>query len=149
MKVVLRRDVDNVGNKGDLVDVADGFARNYLVPRGFALVASPGIQKQAGAMKRSRDAKDRRDREVAEALASQLSGRSVTVDARAGEGGRLFGSVTTSDIADAVQSQLGVEIDRRRIALDEPLKELGSAELSVRLHPDVTAMLTVEVTAAS
>ena len=149
MKIVLRTDVENVGNKGDLVDVADGFARNYLVPKGFALPASPGIQKQADAMRRSRDAKDRRDRESAEAIAVQLSGRTVTVEARAGEGGRLFGSITAADIADAVQAQLGVEIDRRRIALDEPLKELGPAELAVRLHSDVTAMVTVEVTARS
>jgi large subunit ribosomal protein L9 len=147
MKVVLRADVENVGNKGDLVDVADGFARNYLVPKGFALPATPGIQKQADAMRRSRDAKDRRDREAAEAVAAQLSGRTVAVGARAGAGGRLFGSVTSADIADAVKSQLGVEIDRRRIALDEPLKELGPAELAVRLHADVTAMLLVEVTA--
>jgi large subunit ribosomal protein L9 len=147
MKVVLRADVDNVGHKGDLVDVADGFARNYLVPKGFALPATPGIQKQADAMRRNRDAKDRRDREAAEAVAAQLSGRTVTVGARAGEGGRLFGSVTSADIADAVRSQLGVEIDRRRIGLDEPLKELGPAELAVRLHTDVTAMLVVEVTA--
>ena len=147
MKIVLRSDVDNVGHKGDIVDVADGFARNYLVPKGLALPASPGIQKQADAMRRNRDAKDRRDREAAEAIAAQLSGRAVTIEARAGEGGRLFGSVTSADIADAVQAQLGVEIDRRRIQLDEPLKELGPAELSVRLHPDVTAMVTVEVPA--
>jgi large subunit ribosomal protein L9 len=147
MKIVLRQDVENVGHKGDLVDVADGFARNYLVPRGLALRASPGIQKQADAMRRSRDARDRRDREAAEAIATQLSGRAVTLNARAGEGGRLFGSVTTSDIAEAVSAQLGVEIDRRRIVLDEPLKELGAAELSVRLHPDVIAMVMVEVTA--
>ena len=111
--------------------------------------ATPGIEKQADAMRRNRNAKDKRDREAAEAVAVQFSGRSVTVTARAGEGGRLFGSVTASDIADAVQTQLGVEIDRRRIALDEPLKELGPAELAVRLHPDVTAMVTVEVTAES
>ncbi len=147
MKIVLRADVENVGNKGDLVDVADGFARNYLVPKGFALPASPGIQKQADAMRRSRDAKDRRDRESAEAIAVQLSGRTVTVEARAGEGGRLFGSITAADVADAVQAQLGVTVDRRRIALDEPLKELGPAELAVRLHREVTAMVTVEVTA--
>jgi large subunit ribosomal protein L9 len=147
MKVVLRSDVENVGLKGDLVDVADGFARNFLVPKGLALPATAGIQKQAGAMRRNRDAKDRRERESAEAVAAQLSGRTVTVGARAGEGGRLFGSVTSTDIADAVQAQLGVQIDRRRIVLDEPLKELGPAELSVRLHADVTAMLVVEVTA--
>jgi large subunit ribosomal protein L9 len=149
MKIVLRSDVENVGKKGDLLDVADGFARNYLVPKGLALPATPGIQKQADAMRRNRDAKDKRARETAEGIAAQLSGRSVTVEARAGEGGRLFGSVTAADIADAVLAQLGVEVDRRRIALDEPLKELGAAELAVRLHPDVTAMLAVEVTAAS
>jgi large subunit ribosomal protein L9 len=147
MKIVLRQDIDNVGNKGDIVDVADGFARNYLVPRGLALPATPGIRKQADAMKRSRDARDRRDREAAEAIAVKLSGRTVTVAARAGEGGRLFGSVTSSDIADAVQGQLDVEVDRRKIVLDEPLKELGPAELSVRLHPDVIARVTVEVVA--
>jgi large subunit ribosomal protein L9 len=145
MKVVLRQDIENVGNKGDLVDVADGFARNYLVPRGLALRATPGIQKQADAMRRSRDARDRRDREAAETIAVQLSGRAVTITARAGEGGRLFGSVTASDIADAVREQLTVEIDRRKVVLDEPLKELGPAELSVRLHPDVIARLTVDV----
>jgi large subunit ribosomal protein L9 len=149
MRIVLRTDVDNVGKKGDLLEVADGFARNYLVPKGLAMRATPGIEKQADAMRRNRNAKDKRDREAAEAVAVQFSGRSVTVTARAGEGGRLFGSVTASDIADAVKTQLGVEIDRRRIALDEPLKELGSAELAVRLHPDVTAMVTVEVTAES
>ncbi|MGH8977038.1 MAG: 50S ribosomal protein L9 [Acidimicrobiia bacterium] len=149
MKVVLRADVENVGKKGDLLDVADGFARNYLVPKGLAMRATPGVEKQADAMRRNRDAKDKREREAAEAIAVQLSGRNVTVVARAGEGGRLFGSVTAHDIAEAVRSQLGVEIDRRRIGLDEPLKELGPAELAVRLHSDVTAMVTVEVTAAS
>jgi large subunit ribosomal protein L9 len=148
MKIVLRADVDNVGKKGDLLEVADGFARNYLVPKGLALPATPGIRKQADAMRRNRDAKDQRAREAAETIAAQLSGRSVTVTARAGEAGKLFGSVTAADIAEGVQAQLGVEVDRRRIALDEPLKELGTAELAVRLHADVTAMLTVEVTAA-
>jgi large subunit ribosomal protein L9 len=149
MKVVLREDVDNLGSKGDLVEVADGYARNYLVPRGLALQATRGIQKQADAMRRNRAAKDKRDREQAEAVAARFSGRTVTVEARAGEGGKLFGSITASDIADAVLAQVGVEIDRRRIALDEPLKEIGSVELPVRLHPDVTAPITVEVVAAS
>jgi large subunit ribosomal protein L9 len=147
MKIVLRADVENVGHKGDLVDVADGFARNYLVPKGFALPATPGIQKQADAMRRNRDAKDRRDREAAEAVAAQLSGRTVTVLARAGEGGRLFGSITSSDVADAVGVQLGVPVDRRRVVLDEPLKQLGPVELSIRLHTDVVARVVVEVTA--
>lgn len=144
MKIVLRSDVEHVGQKGDIVDVADGYARNFLVPRGLALRATAGVQKQADAMRRSRDAKDRHAREAAQAIADQLT-PTVRVEARAGEGGRLFGSVTTSDIAAAVKAQLGVEVDRRDIALDEPLKELGVAEVDIRLHREVTATLHVEV----
>ena len=147
MKIVLREDVDNVGKKGDLIEVADGYARNFLVPKGLAIKASPGIQKQADAMRRNRDAKDRREREAAEALASRFAGRTVTVTARAGEGGRLFGSITSSDIAEAIQSQLDVEVDRRKIGLDEPIKELGTVELALKLHADVIAPVQVEVVA--
>src|SRR3954467_4895993 len=117
MKIVLREDVDHVGQKGDIVDVADGYARNCLVPRGLALRATPGIQKQADGMRRGRDAKDRHAREAAQAIADQLT-PTIRVEARAGDGGRLFGSVTSSDIADAVKAQLGVEVDRRDITLD-------------------------------
>ena len=147
MKVVLRADVEHLGQKGDLVDVADGYARNFLVPRGLALRATSGIQKQADAMRRNRDARDRREQEAAQAIADQLS-PTIQIQARAGEGGRLFGSVTSSDIAAAVQAQIGIEVDRRHIALDEPLKELGVSDLVVRLHPDVTATLRVEVVAS-
>jgi len=144
VKVVLRADVEHLGQKGDLVDVADGYARNFLVPRGLALRATSGIQKQADAMRRNRDARDRRDREAAQAIADQLVAPTIQIPARAGEGGRLFGSVTSTDIAAAVQAQTGIEVDRRHIALDEPLKELGVSELAVRLHPDVTGTLRVE-----
>lgn len=148
MKVVLRDDVESLGHKGDLVDVADGYARNFLVPRGLALRASKGVQKQADAMRRSRDARDNREREAAQAIANQLA-PTVRLEARAGEGGRLFGSVTTADIAAAVQAQLGVEVDRRDISLDEPLKELGEREIDVKLHRDVSATLRVEVVASA
>jgi large subunit ribosomal protein L9 len=137
-----------VGQKGDIVDVADGYARNFLVPRGLALRASTGVQKQADAMRRNRDARDKRAREAAQAIADQLA-PTVRLEVRAGEGGRLFGSVTTADIAAAVQTQLGVEVDRRDIALDEPLKELGAREIDVKLHPDVSARLHVEVVAGA
>jgi large subunit ribosomal protein L9 len=147
MKIVLRDDVEKLGQKGDVVDVADGYARNFLVPRGLALRATSGIQKQADAMRRNRDARDRRDREAAQAIADQLA-PTIQIQARAGEGGRLFGSVTSADVAAAVQAQIGIEVDRRHIALDEPLKELGVSELAVRLHPDVTATLRVEVVAS-
>jgi large subunit ribosomal protein L9 len=148
MRIVLRDDVDNLGKKGDLVDVADGYARNYLVPRGLALKASAGSQKQADAMRRNREARDRREREAAQALAAQFEGRTITIEARAGGEGRLFGSVTASDIAEAVQNQTGAEIDRRKLALDEPLKELGGVDVQVRLHPDVVATVHVDVVAA-
>lgn len=148
MKVVLRDDVDNLGQKGDLVDVADGYARNYLVPRGLALKASAGSQKQADAMRRNREARQRRDREAAQALAAQFEGRTISIKARAGGEGRLFGSVTAADIAEAVQKQTGADIDRRKLALDEPLKELGGVDLQIRLHPDVVATIHVEVEAA-
>lgn len=147
MRIVLRADVDNLGHKGDMVDVADGYARNYLVPKGLAIKATPGAQKQADAMRRNREAHERRAREAAQAIADQLARGTVEVKARAGEGGRLFGSITTSDIADAVEAQLSVELDRRRIELDEPLKELGVVDVPVRLHADVAANIRVAVVA--
>lgn len=149
MKVVLRDDVENVGRKGDLVDVADGYARNFLVPRGLALKATKGVVQQAESMRRSREAKEGRDREAAQAVSERLNGTRIEVGARAGEGGRLFGSVTASDIADAIQTQAGVEIDRHRLGLGEPLKELGSAEVKLKLYPDVEVTLTVDVVSDS
>src|SRR5204862_5844422 len=128
---------------GDVVDVADGYARNYLVPRGLAIKAASGVVRQAEAMRRNRSARELRDREAAETLAARLTGRTLSVPARAGEGGKLFGSITAADIVAAVQSQFGVELDRRRLGLDEPLKELGPVELPIRLHPDVVATLAV------
>jgi len=147
MRVVLRGDVENLGRKGDLVEVADGFARNYLVPKGLAIKATAGAQKQSDAMRRSREAHELRTREAAEALAQRLAAGTVEIKARAGEGGRLFGSVTAADIADAVQAQLGLEIDRRRLDLDEPLKEIGVADVRLRVHPDVDATVRVAVVA--
>jgi large subunit ribosomal protein L9 len=147
VRVVLRDDVENVGRKGDLIDVADGFARNYLVPRGLAMKATRGVVQQAEAMRRNREAREARDREAAQALADQLSGRRIEVGARAGEGGRLFGSVTAADVVDAVRAQTGVELDRRKTQLAEPLKELGAVEVPVKLHADVVVVLSVDVVA--
>ena len=149
MRIVLRADVENLGKKGDLVDVADGYARNYLVPRGLALKATSGIQRQADAMRRNRDVRDARDRDAAQAVAAQFADRTITIKARAGAEGKLFGSVTSADVADAIQRHLGVEVDRRKIGLDEPLKELGPVDLVIRLHPEVVANVHVEVEAAS
>jgi large subunit ribosomal protein L9 len=147
VKVVLREDVDTLGHKGDIVEVADGYARNFLVPRGLAMKASKGVVAQAEAMRRNRAARDAREREGAEEIAGRLSGSRVTVTARAGEGGKLFGSVTSADVAEAIASAAAAEIDRRSVQLDEPLKELGEVEVPVKLHPEVTATVTVEVVA--
>lgn len=147
MRIVLRTDVDNVGKKGDIIDVADGFARNYLIPKGRAIAATKGVQSQADAMRRSRDKKDASDREAAEVVARTLVPVVIRIPAKAGAEGKLFGSVTTNDVADGVRAQTGVEIDRRRIHLDEPIKSVGTHEVPVKLHADVEFRLTVEVTA--
>jgi large subunit ribosomal protein L9 len=148
MKVVLRADVPNVGKKGDILDVADGHARNFLLPRGMAMKATPGVEAQAGAMRRSRDLKDARDREAAEVVARTLVPAVIRIPARAGTEGRLFGSVTAADVVDAVAKQTRVELDRRRLHLDEPIRSLGTHEVPVKLHNDVEFRITVEVVAS-
>ena len=147
MRVVLRTDVDGVGKKGDILEVSDGFARNFLVPKGRAILATPGVRAQADAMRRSRDVKDARDREGAEAVARRLVPLVIKIPARAGREGRLFGSVTAADVAEAVTAQSGLELDRRRLRIDEPIKTLGSHEVPVKLHADVEFRLNVEVVA--
>jgi large subunit ribosomal protein L9 len=132
MKIVLRDDVDNLGRKGDVVDVADGYARNYLVPRGLAIKATKGVVAQAESMRRNRAARDARERDAAEATA----------------GTKLVGSVTAADVVDALEAQQGVVVDRRKVALDEPVKEVGDVEVEITLHSDVKATLTVAVVAA-
>lgn len=146
MQVVLRTDVDGLGKKGDILDVADGYARNFLIPRGRAIKATPGVQAQADAMRRSRDLKDAKDRESAETVARTLVPMVVRITARAGVEGKLFGSVTAADVIEAVAQQSGVELDRKRVHLDEPIKSLGIHQVPVRLHPDVQFAVTVEVT---
>jgi large subunit ribosomal protein L9 len=147
VRVVLRADVETLGHKGDLLEVSDGYARNYLVPRGLAIRATMGVVKQAEAMRRNRAARDARDREAAQDVADRLSGRRIEITARAGEGGKLFGSVTAADVTAALHAQAGVEIDRRDLRLGEPIKELGGAEVPVRLHPEVEAVVAVDVVA--
>ena len=144
MKIVLRSDVENLGRKGDLVTVADGYGRNYLVPKGLAIEASRGVARQAEAMRRSRQVRDTREKEGAEATARQLAAQRIEIPARAGEGGRLFGSVTATDVAEAVAAQTGIHLDRRKLAI-EPIKTLGVHEVPIRLHADVELVLTLDV----
>jgi large subunit ribosomal protein L9 len=149
VKVVLRTDIPGVGKRGDITDVSDGFARNYLVPQGRAIVANAGIEDQAASMRRSRDLKDARNREGAETIARKLVPIVFRIESRSGSEGRLFGSVTALDIVEAVNRQAGVELDRRRLVIEEPIKTLGSHEVGVRLHPEVEFRLTLEVVSSS
>ena len=149
IKLILRTDVDSVGKKGDIVDVADGFARNFLVAKGLAMAATDGAVAQAAGMRRARAVKDARDRESAEQVARILVTKVIRVPGRAGPEGRLFGSVNSADLVAAVQEQAGVTLERKRVHLEEPIKSLGTYEIPVRLHPEVEFTLPVEVVAAA
>ncbi len=145
MKVILRADVATVGKNGDIIEVASGFARNYLVPKGLAMQAKPGAEAQAASMRRARDVRDARDRGAAEEVATALVPAVITVAARAGAEGRLFGSVTTADIVAAVARQTGIELDRRKLHLSEPIRSVGTHQVPTRLHPEVEFAITVDV----
>jgi len=147
MKLLLRSDVDGVGKKGDIVDVADGFGRNYLVPRGFAIKATMGVEAQAKSMRRSRDLKDATDRGAAEEIAKTLVPAVILITAKASGEGKLFGSVSATDLVDAVKAQTGVELDRRTLSLDEHIKTVGTHSVPAKLHNDVQFQITVEVEA--
>jgi large subunit ribosomal protein L9 len=147
MQVILRSDVPELGKRGDVLDVADGFARNYLVPKGLAMKATSGATDQAAAMRRARDLRDAQDRSAAESLATTLVPKVISVTARAGSEGRLFGSVTATDIAVAIDEQTNVQIDRRKLVLAEPIKSLGTHVVPAKLHADVEFPITVEVVA--
>ncbi|MEA2517611.1 MAG: large subunit ribosomal protein [Actinomycetota bacterium] len=147
MKVILAADVDKLGHKGDVVTVADGYARNFLVPKGLAMTASKGTLKQAEQMRRAREEEAKKAKEAAAAKVATLGATPVYISARAGEEGKLFGSVTNSDVARAIVEQLGEEIDRRDIRLDDPIRTLGSHQVEIHLHEDVNALVTVEVIA--
>ena len=146
MRIVLRADLDNVGKKGDIIEVADGYARNFLLPKGHAIKATDGVVGQATAMRRSRDLKDAKDREAGETIARKLVPMVIRLTARAGGEGKLFGSITTQDIVTAVQEQAGVELDRRKVHLDDPIRTVGTHEVPVKLHTDVQFRITLEVT---
>jgi large subunit ribosomal protein L9 len=147
VKVILANDVEKLGRKGDVVSVADGYARNYLVPKGLALVATKGSLRQAEMMTRARREKEQRDKEAAAARVSSLGASPVYISARAGEGGRLFGSVTKSDVARAIEEQLGEAVDRHLVRLEDPIRSLGTHQIEIHLHEEVNALVTVEVIA--
>lgn len=147
MRVILRSDLRGVGKRGDIVEVSAGYGRNYLLPRGLAIVASPGAVDQAARMRRARDLRDASDREAAQTIATTLVPKIIEISAKAGSEGRLFGSVTALDVVDAVAAQTGVTLDRKQLDVD-PIKSLGSHTVTARLHADVAFPITIEVVAA-
>ncbi len=145
MKLILTQEVGRLGGPGDVVEVRDGYGRNYLVPRGFAIPWTKGGEKQVASIRRARDSRQVRDLGHAKEIRGQLAGLSVQLPARAGEGGRLFGSITATDIAAAVKAAGGPELDRRRIQMPGHIKALGSYDVTVTLHPEVDAKISVSV----
>ena len=145
MKVILRANVEGVGNTGDLVDVANGYAQNFLMPKGLAMRATEGAATQAEAMQRSPELRGVKEREGAEELGQQLQAQTIAIQARVGQDEQLYGSVTTSEIAEAVQAQTGIVLDRRDMSLEEPIRTVGIHQVDMRLHSDVRIQITIEV----
>ena len=148
MKVILRADHKALGKRGDIVEVADGHARNHLLPHGLAMVATDGAVDQAGAMRRSRDLRDAADRDSAQTIAKTLVAKVITITAKSGAGDRLYGSVTASDVAAAVQAQASIELDRRKLIMPESIKTLGEYSVTAKLHSDVEFPFTIAVVKA-
>jgi len=145
MEVLLKQDVKGVGHAGDIKKVAGGYARNFLIPQGLAMPANKGATKQAEQIKSAAERKHERELATATSLAARINALSLTFRARAADTGRLFGSITASDIAEALEQKLGVEISKRQIDLDHPLRDLGSHQVPVRLLSDVIPEVTVVI----
>ena len=145
MKVLLIQDVDNLGYAGDVKRVADGYGRNYLLPQQMAVLATAGALKQAETIRKIGEKRRAQEMEDARAIASQFTGLKLLFERRAGETGKLYGSVTSGDIAEAITRQTGIELDKRKIALPEPIRNLGGQEVPVKLMIDVVTSITVEV----
>jgi large subunit ribosomal protein L9 len=148
MKLILTQEVAGLGAPGDVVEVKDGYGRNYLVPRGFAMSWTRGAEKQIVTIKRARDVREVRDLGHAQEIKGQLERLTVRVPARAGAGGRLFGSVTLADVVEAVKASGGPDIDKRRIELPGQIKTVGSHSVTIRLHPEVAAKIALDVVAS-
>ena len=147
MKLILTQEVTGLGTPGDVVEVKDGYGRNYLVPRGFAVAWTKGGEKQVETIRKARSSREIKSLEEAQQVRAALEGTKVTLPARAGANGRLFGAITTADVADAVAKVGGPKVDRRKVELPQPIKSLGDYTVLVRLHPDVQARVPVSVVA--
>ncbi|QIG45194.1 50S ribosomal protein L9 [Nocardioides anomalus] len=148
MKLILTQEVTGLGAPGDVVEVKDGYGRNYLVPRGVAIRWTRGAEKTVESIKKARSARAVRDHDSAETIKTKLEAEPVQVKVRAGDGGRLFGAVTVTDIADALTEATGQDVDKRTIALGNPIKALGNHEITVRLHDEVSATVALNVVPA-
>jgi len=148
MRVVLHEGVAGLGNRGDIVDVSDGHARNFLIPKGLAQQANAGVETQADAMRKSWQVKNAKDREAAEEVAKMLVAKPITVSARAGAEGKLFGSVTEADIVAAAAEQTGIELERKMLDLDEGIKSVGTHTVTAHPHAEVQFPITIEVVPA-
>ena len=147
MKIILTREVTGLGLPGDIVEVADGYGRNFLIPRGFAIRWTKGAEKQISQIKRAQDAREIRGLDHAKEIKAQLEGLSVTLQARAGDGGKLFGSVSQADVANAVRAAGGPTVDKKRGHLPGHIKTTGAHTVTIELHPDVVASVPVTVAA--
>ena len=147
MKLILTQEVTGLGTPGDVVEVKDGDGRNYLVPRGFAVAWTKGGEKQVETIRKARSSREIKSLEEAQQVRATLEGATVTLPAKAGANGRLFGAVTTADVADAVAKVGGPKVDRRKVELPQPIKSLGQYTVLVRLHPEVQARVPVSVVA--
>ena len=148
MKIILTQEVRGLGAPGDVIDVADGYARNFLIPRRVAIQATKGALKTVDTIRRTREVREVRDLEQAQQIAGQLGALTVRVAAKAGDGGRLFGQVTPANVAEAVAKAGGPKIDKKRLHFEAPIKSLGAHVVHLRLHPEVEAEITVDVTKA-
>ncbi|AHM57487.1 50S ribosomal protein L9 [Peptoclostridium acidaminophilum DSM 3953] len=145
MKVILLKDLKGTGKKGDVINVSDGYARNFLFPKGAAKEASDGNLKVLSEQKTAQKIKEEKEHEAAKALAKSMEEITITLFSKAGEGGRLFGSITSKDIAESLKKKHGIDVDKRKILMDEPIKVLGAKFVEIKLHQDVVAKLKVEI----
>ena len=149
MKVVLRTNVDGLGYKGDIVSIADGYAQNKLIPQGLAYKATAGAEKEAEKMRRVRELRASEEKAVAEEMATRMENDTLTISVNAGEGGKLFGSVSATDISEALSEQKNITLDKKLITIAESIKELGTYQVGIKPHPDVNFNISLDVVAES
>ena len=149
MKVVLRTDVDGLGYKGDIVLISDGYAQNKLIPQGLAYLATAGAEKEAEKMRQARELRASEEKAMAEEMASRMENETLTIAMNAGEGGKLFGSVSATDISEALSDQKNITIDKKLITVAQSIKEIGTYQVEVKPHPDVEFTISLDVVAES